>query len=136
MDAVDRTLALWRSTPFTWGGVLPHRPGYGDCLLSIGEYLANQGASDVTERFRGTYSDEAGALAHVATAGGCAALIDLTGLPRTHTPLRGDVVVLDTGDGLEVGALCTGDGIAARLARGVIEVDKRFLRIPHAWRVA
>ena len=130
IDHVDRTLQLWRSTPFTWGS--------RDCMLSIGDYIASRGGVDVTGLFRGTYDGEAGALAYVASYGGCVGLIDLTGLPHVADPKRGDVVVFFTGE-TEVGALCTGEGIAMRLERGVIELPKRLVSrsraIVQAWSV-
>jgi hypothetical protein len=125
-DYVDQTLRLWRSTPFAYGDT--------DCMLSVGDYLASRGVLDVTGQFRGTYADEAGALAHVAARGGICGLVDMTGLPSTDRPARGDVVCLDTGE-IEVGALCTGTGVAARLERGVIEVDLRLVKITKAWKV-
>lgn len=129
IDDVDITLARWRSTPFVWGDA--------DCMLSIGDYIALRGGLDVTGDFRGSYDTEVGALARMASCGGPAGLVDSTGLERTDEPQRGDVVVFDpgqTGDG--IGALCTGRGIAARLPRGVIEIDRRFVTILHAWKVA
>jgi len=125
-DHVDATLKLWRSTPFQYGD--------SDCMLSIGDYLASRDVLDVTGRFRGTYDDEAGALAHVAACGGVCGLINLTGLAHTDGPARGDVVCLFTGE-FEVGAICTGDMIAARLERGVIEVDMRLVTIVQSWKV-
>lgn len=124
-DAVGRTLALWRSTPFQWG--------QRDCMLSVGDYIASRGGKDVTGLFRGSYSDEAGALAHMAAYGGACGLVDLTGVRETAEPRRGDVLVVDVGDGQGVGALCTGDGVAMRLERGVIEVTTRFIHITKAW---
>lgn len=126
MDHVDHTLKLWRSTPFEWG--------QRDCMLSIGDYIASRGGLDVTGYFRGTYSTQAGAMAHVEGHGGLTALIDLTGLFHTDDPQRGDVVILDTGF-KQVGALCTGDGIAARLERGIAEVNIEFVNIIQAWKV-
>lgn len=129
-DIIDSTLYLWRSTPFVWGEA--------DCLLSVGDYIAARGGYDVTGLFRGTYGDEAGAMAYVGRYGGVEGLIDLAGVPRVpddREAVRGDVVALDTG-GVIVGALCTGPGIAARLERGVIEVDRRFVRIAGAWEVS
>lgn len=126
IDIVDRTLKLWRSSLFVWGD--------SDCMLSIGDYVASRGAVDVTGRFRGTYTDEAGALAHMARCGGMTGFAAMAGLIPTDTPRRGDVVALAPGsDEQHVGALCTGDGIAARLERGVIEVNIRFVRILGAW---
>jgi hypothetical protein len=125
-DHIDALLKIWRSVPFVYGDT--------DCMLSIGDYLASRGAVDVTARFRGTYADEAGALAHVALCGGVSGLIDMTGVERTDRPARGDVVCFDTGH-VEVGALCTGRGIAARLERGVIEVDIRLVKVVQSWKV-
>lgn len=124
-DAVDQTLALWRRTTFEWGA--------RDCMLSIGDYIAARGGQDVTGRYRGTYGDEAGAMAHMAAAGGATGLVDATGLREClERPCRGDVVVIDiSGDG--IGALCTGDSVAVRLERGVAEISLRFVRIVKAW---
>lgn len=127
-DRIDSTLREWRSTPFVWGD--------RDCLLSVGDYIARCGGKDVTGLFRGTYDDETGAMAHVERYGGVCGLIDLTGIPRTASPVRGDAVALDTGAGVIVGALCTGDGIAARLERGVIEINRRFVSLAGAWEVS
>lgn len=128
IDQVDRTLAYWRSRPFAWGQT--------DCMLSIGDYLASCGAQDVTGLFRGLYSTEAEALAHMVAHGGVRGLVELTGAVAVPTDAvaRGDVVALDTGE-VEVGALCTGSGIAARLHRGIVEVDRRLVRLAGAWRV-
>lgn len=122
MDLVDQTLATWRRGGHVWGA--------SDCMLSIGDYLAVAGYKDVTGLFRGTYDTEAGAAAHVDAHGGCEGLIDMTGVPRTDDPQRGDVAVVQ-----DVGALCTGPGFALRLDRGVIEVDRRFVTFSAAWKV-
>jgi len=123
-DAVDDTLRLWRSTTFEWGD--------RDCMLSIGDYIAARGGLDVASRYRGTYDSEAAALAHMTAAGGATGLVDATGLQETATPRRGDVCVIDVG-GEGIGALCTGEGVAVRLERGVAEIGIRFVRIIKAW---
>lgn len=127
-DIVDDTLKFWRRHPFVWGAA--------DCLLSIGDYIAARGGHDVSALFRGTYDSEAGAMAHIERYGGVEGLIDLTGLVRIDPAdaKRGDVMVLDTGD-VMVGALCTGSGVAARVDRGVVEVSRRLVTTPYAWRV-
>lgn len=125
-DHIDTTLKSWRSSAFVYGD--------SDCMLSIGDYLASRGVLDVTGRFRGTYADEAGALAHVAACGGICGLVDLTGLDHTEEPKRGDVMCWNIGH-VEVGALCTGDRIAARLERGVVEIDMRLAKIVQSWKV-
>jgi len=126
-DLVDATAAMWRRGGHVWG--------QSDCLLSIGDYIAAAGGKDVTGLFRGTYDDEAGAMAYVERYGGHGALIDLTGAARTETPGRGDVAVIDTGYN-EIGALCTGDGYILRLERGVIEINARFVDVLIAWKVS
>lgn len=123
-DHVDATLALWRSTTFAWGE--------RDCMLSIGDYIASRGGKNVASGYRGTYADEAGAMAHMAAAGGACGLVDATGLAPTDAPARGDVVVIDVG-GDGIGALCTGDSVAVRLERGVAEISMRFVRIIKGW---
>jgi hypothetical protein len=125
-DRVDRTLARWRSSGHIWG--------QSDCLLSIGDYIAAHGGQDVAGRFRGTYDSEAGALAMKDAYGGAIGLVDLTGLAHTDDMQRGDVCVVDTGE-IHVGALCTGSGVAMRLAHGVVELEHRFVRIVQAWKV-
>lgn len=126
MDAVDRTLKLWRSTLFEWGE--------RDCMLSVGDHVASVGGVDITPEYRGTYATEAAALARVAADGGAVAIFTRFGLPdRLGAPARGDIGLIDTGDGDGIGALCTGDAVALRLERGVIEVTLRFVRVIKAW---
>ena len=124
-DHVDDTLRLWRSSSFQWGAA--------DCMLSVGDHIARRGGVDVASRYRGTYGDEAGAMAHMSAAGGAVALVDATGLPeRLGPPLRGDIVVIGI-DGDGIGGLCTGDSVAIRIERGVAEISIRLCRILKAW---
>lgn len=125
-DHVDKTLSLWRSTPFAYG--------QADCMLSVGDYIASRGGLDVTGLFRGRYTDEAGALDRMAAYGGAMGLVDMTGIERCDCPERGDVVVIDTGS-VHVGGLCTGSFVALRLDRGIVEFPMRFVRIVQAWKV-
>ena len=130
-DIVDQCLKYWRQTPFEYG--------QHDCLLSIGDYIVCAGGKDISIDFRSKYSTEAEAMQFVHDHQGPQGLIDLTGLPQIDPDeaVRGDVVVLDTGTGPNgcVGAICTGQGVAARLERGVIEIDLKFVKITHAWKV-
>lgn len=122
-DLISATLSRWRQGRHVWG--------QSDCLLSVGDYLTDCGYIDIPARFRGTYSTEEGAQALIDAFGGCGGLIDLTGAPRAvDTPERGDVVLISN-----VGALCTGDGYALRLERGVIELNRRFVTPDAAWKV-
>lgn len=126
MDAVDRTLKFWRTVPFEWGDQ--------DCMLSVGDYIASRGGLDVATRFRGTYSTEEGAKAHIDAHGGASGLIDLTGIPRVEgEPERGDVLAVCLG-GEEIGGICTGGMVAVRLQRGVGEALLRFVQLKGIWR--
>lgn len=124
-DNVDITLELWRSTPFEWGN--------SDCLLSIADYVKLCTGKDFGAPFRDTYCTELGALAHVSDAGGEMALIDASGLPVSVFPVRGDILLVDAEK--PVAALCTGQGMAMRLKRGVVEIDIRFVKVLKAWSV-
>lgn len=129
IDIVDRTLEQWRRSSFVWGEA--------DCMLSIGDYIAQRGGEDVTGVFRGRYSTAVGAMRFMRLYGGVAGLIDLTGIERIDGgPQRGDVVALVAPDcdGGEIGAICTGDGIAARQVRGVAEMQTRLVRLSGVWR--
>ncbi|QWY83144.1 hypothetical protein [Rhizobium phage RHph_X2_24] len=124
-DIVDETLEHWRRVPFQWGE--------SDCLLSIADYVLRCTGQDYGAPFRDTYCTELGALSHIKDAGGSAALIDASGLTVTDAPERGDILLC--GQDYPIAALCTGRGVAMRLQRGVIEVDKRFVNIIKAWKV-
>lgn len=132
-DRVDDTLKAWRRTAFDYGEA--------DCLLSIGDYLKDAAGLPNVDDWRGTYHTETEALALIEAHGGADAIIRQVGLPEIEPSdaQRGDIVVIDAltneGPGSTIGALCTGPGVAARLERGVIEIDRRRVRITHAWRV-
>lgn len=122
-DIVDETIAMWRRGKHVWGQT--------DCLLSVGDYLFARGYADVASEYRGTYDTEAGALQHIETAGGCDALIDRTGVPRTTEPARrGDVVLVHN-----IGGICCGDVFALRLERGLFEIATRLVQPTVVWRV-
>lgn len=124
-DRVDELLKGWRKSAFAWGET--------DCFLSVGSYLATQGGADLTPEFRGQYATAEAAAERVAAAGGGMAIIDASGLSRTAQPARGDIVLLDIGYG--VAGVHTGDSVAVRLERGVLEINKRFVKILAAWSV-
>lgn len=127
-DIVDVTLKEWRRTAFAYGQT--------DCMLSIGRYVAACGGKDITHNFIGLYSDQSGALAQMAMHGGVAGLMDRMDVVRVDgPPERGDIISLIYGDNDNVGALCTGDMVAVRLERGVIEVALKMVRWNGVWRV-
>lgn len=127
-DLVDLTLQEWRRTPFIYG--------QSDCMLSIGRYIALCGGLDLTGQFVGKYDDHEGALDVLRNGGGVGGYVEAAGFVRVDDePRRGDVVGLQCNDDDEIGALCTGGMIAARLERGVVEVAAKMLRVKGVWRV-
>lgn len=129
MDLVDETLREWRSGIFVYGQT--------DCMLSIGRYLARTGHADVTGQFIGHYDTPEGALAQMLKHGGVAGLMALAGaVPKHDAPSRGDVLeVLYQDEEMlcSIGGICTGDAVALRLERGMIEVSLRFVRYRGMW---
>ncbi|MHA0335843.1 DUF6950 family protein [Sphingomonas aquatilis] len=128
-DIVGETLREWRSGAFVYGQT--------DCMLSIGRYLARTGHVDVTPQFIGRYDDQAGALAQMMDYGGVPGLMAMAGAaPLDGCPSRGDVIEVmyeDDESLCSIGGLCTGDAVALRLERGMVELSLRFIRFRGAW---
>ena len=103
-------------------------------MLSIADYVQSLKGVDIAEGFRNAYNTEEQAFLRLSAAGGPVTLMERSGMPRGTGALvgRGDVVLIEIG-GQHIGALCTGQGIAARLERGVIELDLRFVHIVEVW---
>ncbi len=129
MDLVDETLREWRAGSFSYGRT--------DCMLSIGHYLARTGHLDITDAFAGSYDTHDEAEAVLAANGGMAGLMVLVGgTERSGTPIRGDVLEVVYRDGdetLGIGGLCTGDSVALRLERGVVELRLGLIRYRGVW---
>lgn len=125
-DVLSDTIAMWKRTKFEWGK--------SDCLLSVADYIVACGGVDGGAKFRGKYSTEAAAIVYMNEAGGAAALIDATGLPRTDNPREGDVVVIKTAFG-DVAGLHCGHSIAVRREMGVALLGVRFVNITAAWEI-
>ncbi|WP_311271031.1 DUF6950 family protein [Sphingobium sp. WCS2017Hpa-17] len=126
---MDDTLREWRRSAFVYG--------QSDCMLSIGRYLARTGHEDVTGQFVGRYDTAEGAQGQMAAHGGVAGLMALAGaVAKDGEPARGDVVeVLYDGEGetLAIGGICTGDSVAVRLERGMVEIRLKFVRHRGVW---
>lgn len=122
-------IAEWRRGRFIWG--------YTDCLMSVGDYIAANGGQDVSGRFRGSYTDASGAQTIIDQYGDMAGLIDLTGKARLPAAVAGpgDVVLWAGLGHRQAAGLRTEKGIAARLIRGVIEIDIRCVRLTAAWKI-
>ena len=130
MDVVDETLQQWRTEAFAYGQT--------DCMLSIGRYLARTGHEDVTGQFHGRYDTHEGAVEIMAEHGGVPGLMEIAGaVVRDGAPQRGDVVEVlynDDDGACSIGAICTGDGVAVRLERGVVEIRLRLVSFRGVWR--
>ena len=128
MDAVDVTLREWRRHP--------HQYGVNDCVLSAAAYFVLTGAAKEMPWFAGTYSDDESAMAVLAELGGMERVMELIGGTLVDgAPRRGDLIGFLSGEvDYPIPALCTGDGMAARLERGVIEVKLKFVAWQGVWR--
>lgn len=127
MDAVDETLREWRRHS--------HQYGVNDCVLSAAAYFVSIGAAAAMPSFTGTYTDNDEAMVILAEHGGMERMMEVIGgTPVEGPPQRGDVIGLVADADYVIPALCTGDGVAARLERGVIEVRLRFVQWNGVWR--
>lgn len=127
MDAVDETLRDWRRHP--------HRYGVNDCVLSAAAHFVRIGAAAEMPWFAGTYDDNDSAMAVLAELGGMARAMEIAGgTPVEGEPERGDFIGLIADADYVIPALCTGDSVAARLERGVVEMRLKFVRWRGVWR--
>ena len=128
-DPVDETLREWRTGVFAYGQT--------DCMLSIGRYMARTGHEDVTGQFLGRYDDHDAAIALMTEHGGVPGLMTLMGaVEKDDTPERGDVVEVvyqDESGPCSIGGICTGDSVALRLERGMVEVRLRLITYRGVW---
>ena len=70
---------------------------------------------------------------HVKKFGGEINLIERSGLERVAIPQRGDIMLVDLRK--PIGAICTGQGAAMRMLRGVTEIDLKHVEIIAVWKV-
>lgn len=127
MDLVDETLRDWRRHP--------HRYGENDCVLSAAAYFVALGAAEAMPWFSGTYADNDEAMTVLRDLGGMERAMEVIGgTPVEGPPERGDFIGLIADADYVIPSLCTGDSVAARLERGVIEVRLRFVQWRGVWR--
>lgn len=126
--AIADTLKSWRQIPFKWGET--------DCMQSIAEYTRILTGADSTRGLRGTYTTEEEASALLRAAGGEQAMLAWSGLSRVeaYRPVKGDVVLAWFGQ-VKIPGICTGDGIAFRMERGVTELHVKLVTINTIWRM-
>lgn len=127
MDLVDRTMSDWRRHP--------HQYGVNDCVLSAAAYFMAVGSLDKMPWFAGTYHDSDEADALMAELGGMEAILEMVGgTPVEGPPQRGDIIGLLTTAHYVLPALCTGDGVVARLEYGIKEFPLKFMQWRGVWR--
>lgn len=88
-------------TEFVWG--------VNDCCLFVARVVDAMTDSDIETQLNASYSDEETALAYIASFGSLeAAVSSYLGQPEPGRPLRGDVVLIDGGEGPALGILVGG----------------------------
>jgi hypothetical protein len=121
--------------PFVWGE--------NDCALFAADAIKSITGIDIAESFRGKYSDEASAIEAIKTITGGSTLTDAAvwcatraGLAELKYPLmarRGDLVLVDRGDGtLIAGVVHLGGAHAVSVGpKGLVRL--RITSIVRAW---
>ena len=127
MDKTDETLKHWRQVPFSY-------ENEEDCLMSLADHVQRVTGFDFGKEWRGKYRNEQQAFELIDKYGGSFKMINASGLEQTDKPERGDIVLVDV-KGRDIGGLFTGDSVAMRLPHGVGEINAKFIKINHAWRV-
>lgn len=127
IDPVEETLKLWRTTPFKWGT--------DDCLISLADYVFLITGIDYGKKYRGKYSTEKEAKKLIKLAGNEVFLInELIDFLPVVIPERGDIVICSVGKH-RIGGICTGQSIAMRSVKSVVEININFCKIIRAWSV-
>ena len=127
MDLVDETLREWRRHP--------HQYGVNDCVLSAAAYFVRLGAAAEMPWFTGAYNDNDGAMVILSEIGGMERAMEIVGGTLIEeAPRRGDFIGLFADVDYVIPSLCTGDSVAARLERGVVEVRLGLVRWRGVWR--
>jgi len=107
---------LWRRQTFIWGET--------DCIMATCNYVRDRTGIDPAAPWRGTYSDEAGAVAIWQAYGGVLGLFDhgmgLAGFSRAVEPAYGMPVVCDFGR-VQVAGVYLGPMIAFMALKGCVE---------------
>lgn len=117
------TLNIWRRSAFVWGET--------DCIMATCNHVRDMTGIDPAAPWRGTYDDEAGAVAIYQPFGGVLGLFKhgmaLAGFHMTQHNQPGFPVVCAVG-GHEVAGVYLGSRVAFMAAgRGVVEMRAKIL---------
>lgn len=117
----------------------PFARGRHDCCTFVADWAHETTGRDPAAHLRGTYHDDAGALALIAAAGGTAAIVggalERQGWQRVAEPSAGDiaVVAVPTPAGTEdVAAVCTRAAENGRRARFALVTARGLVVAPAA----
>lgn len=120
-------LDQWRRARFVWGQT--------DCVMATANYIRDMTGNDPAAPWRGTYDDEAGAIAVYSAFGGVLGLFQhgaaLAGLQRLEAPVAGSPVVCAIG-GKEIAGVWLGNRAVFMTLRGCVEMRPKVLG---AWAV-
>ncbi|CAB4153251.1 hypothetical protein UFOVP605_52 [uncultured Caudovirales phage] len=98
-------------TSFEWG--------INDCCLFVARTVDAMSGSSIEQDLSAIYQNEIGAMKYIAKSGGLIPAISIhLGEPVTGIPMRGDIVVVDGGEGLAAG-VCIGNHIACLATKGM-----------------
>ena len=115
-------LDQWRRSKFVWGQT--------DCIMATANYIRDVTGQDPALPWRGTYDDEAGAVAICSPYGGVLGLFRhgaaLARLQALDAPVSGSAVVCDVG-GKEVAGVYLGQRAAFMSLRGCVEMRAKVL---------
>lgn len=118
-DWVDQMWAIIEahsSAQFEWG--------VNDCCLFTARVIDAMTDTDHELDLQAAYSDEATALAYIASHGGLQdAVSSHLGEPAEGRALRGDAVMVDGGEGYAIG-ICTGSTVACLQQQGLIHLPR------------
>lgn len=126
---LDEAIAVARVLPFAWG--------QRDCLLFAADCVEAMTGTDPAAQWRGRWSsaEEAYAILNAEFGGDLAAAVDSVLGERLGGPAfaqRGDVVMVDTPNGLALG-VCAGSYHVAPWRTGLVAL--RFSQALAAWRI-
>jgi hypothetical protein len=131
---VTEQLAAFR----LWASKQRFQYGVFDCALICAEWVRFVRDVDPAAAWRGRYSTEAEMDMILRGRGGIIALFDAclggVGIERSPFPLRGDVVVVGTPQGLTGGVL-TGPMVIFAGRRGIVELQIKLAAVVAAWEI-
>lgn len=115
-SSMHAAMADHQGRQFAWG--------INDCCLFVARTVDAMTGSTLAQQLAAAYSDEASALALIASHGGLAEAVSaFLGPPVAERATRGDVALIEGGEGLAVG-ICIGSTVVAMGKTGLMSVPR------------